>query len=121
MEHLIDQTVRNRLFRGHVEVAVSIPLDHIQGLTGDIGEELIELGFQPHDFPRHNLDIARLTFRTAKRLVEVDRRMRQGVTLTLGATGKQDGAEACCNADSNGADGILNHLHRIQNGKTRVN
>src|SRR5690606_13063988 len=68
-QHAVDDAVLQGLLRRHVEVAIRIPLDPLQGLPGVLGQDLVEGVLDAQDFPRLDLDLAGLPPGSAQRLV----------------------------------------------------
>ena len=68
------------LFRAHKVIALHILLDMRQLLSGVLHVNLVEARLQAQNFAGMNLDIGRLTRKTAGRLVNHDARIGQAVT-----------------------------------------
>src|SRR5690606_16920939 len=63
----VDDTVFHRLFGGHVEIALGVFLHLLDGLAGVLRQDLVDDPLQPQDLPGFNLDLGRLTPRSAPR------------------------------------------------------
>src|SRR5690606_291407 len=88
-QHAVENAVLQGLLCGHVEVAVGIPLDPLDGLSGVPGQDVVEGVLDPEDLPRLDLDLRGLTPGPSQRLVDHHARVRQGEPFALG-TGRQE-------------------------------
>src|SRR6516164_2465242 len=79
-DYLIDQSVFNRLGRGHDVVAVCVFFDPADVLSRMMSVDLIYLLADTQNFPSVNLDVACLPLGAAQRLVDDDSRVRERVT-----------------------------------------
>ena len=62
---MIDQAVLHCLLRGHIIIAFRIDLDTLQRLSGICGQDLIQLFLRLQNMIGNNLDLRRLSLRTA--------------------------------------------------------
>src|SRR5262249_55262620 len=91
-DYLIDQSVFNRLDRSHDVIAIGIPFDLPEILTGVLHENIIDLLARAEKLFGVNLYVACLTLRSAQRLMYDHPRMRQRVAMTFLARGEQQRA-----------------------------
>jgi len=71
-DHLVDQAVRLRFFRGHEEVPVRIFLDFAHLLAGVLDQDLVQLPAQVDDLLGLDLEIRGLAPHPAEGLMDHD-------------------------------------------------
>src|SRR5918912_1020459 len=81
-DDLVDDAVVLRFLGRQDEVAIGVPADTLQGLSGVNGDQLIEKLAIADDLLGLDLDVDRLALGAAVRLVQQHPRMREGESLT---------------------------------------
>ena len=123
-DDLIDQAVILGLLRGHIVVAVGIPLHNFQRLAGVFAEHTVHLFLDGHNMIGMNLDVGSLPGKSAvlaagnQRLVNEDLRIGQRKPLALSAAGQQERAHGGSHAHADGGDIALDVFHRVVDGHT---
>ena len=113
---LVDQTVLQGLLGGHEVVAVGIPLDLLNGLTGVLGQDLVEHITGAEDEIGADLNVGGLTLGTAQGLVDHDLAVGQGDPLALGTGGEQEGTHRGGHTDADGGHVALDEVHGVVDG-----
>src|SRR5690606_21726627 len=93
-QYLVDQSVFPRIVGGHEVVAFGIHGDALDILAGAFGQDVVQTLAQAEDFLRLDLDVRGLALGTARRLVDHDAGIGQGIALALGSGGQQERAHA---------------------------
>ena len=118
VDHGINQAVGHS-FRGrHEEISVRVLLDAVQGLTGSIGNLLVQTVFQEQNFIGLDADVTGLTLRSSEGLVNHDPGVPKAAALSFGASTKQKSTHAGCKANAHGVHIRLDVLHGVENAET---
>src|SRR3954453_5647089 len=88
-DDLIDDAVVPRLGRFHYEVTVGVLVDLLDGLTGVVGQDLVEEIAHAQDLLGLDLDVGGLPGAAPPRLVQQHSGVRQRQALALLARGQQ--------------------------------
>src|SRR5919197_2005576 len=88
-DHPVDDPVLARFLRRQEVVALHVPGDAFEWLTGVLGDDLFEAPLDVDHLARLDLDVACLSFETARELVDQDLRVWQRHPLPPRATGEQ--------------------------------
>src|SRR5471032_1859080 len=118
-DHCVDQPIGARSFGAHEVVTIGIALDFFQGVPAVLGHQCIEALTNKQDFLGVNFDVRRLALEAAQRLVNHHARVRQAVTLALGARGEQERAHAAGLTDAGRRHVWLDELHGVVDRHTR--
>src|SRR5450759_782819 len=119
-QYAVDQSVLERLFRGHEVVALHVLGDLLHLLTGVRREDLLEPALDVDYFARLNLDVGSLALEAARNLMDEDLRVGQRGALALGAPGQEYRAHRHGDADTGRLHVGLDELHRVVNGQSGV-
>ena len=111
---IVDQAVGFCLLGRHIIVALGIPLDHFQGLTGAFAHNGVELFPHTNDMVGGDLDISSLALQTAhQRLMDHDLGIGQCDTLALGTGREQKCAHAGSHTHADGGYVALDVVHGV--------
>src|ERR1019366_10737464 len=87
LDDLVDDAVLLGLVGAHEEVAIRVPVHHLDGLAGVVREDLVDPAADPEDLLGVNLDVGGLTAESAARLVDEDPGVGQRVPESGRASG----------------------------------
>ena len=82
-QHFVHQAVVAGLDGGHVQIAVGVLLDALDGLAGVVAEDLVQIGAQAQNLLGLDGDVGGLAARAAEGLVQMDGGVGQGVACLL--------------------------------------
>src|ERR1035437_10171433 len=120
LQHAVDQSVLERLFRGHEVVALHVLGDLLPLLPGMRREDLLEPALDVDYLARLDLDVGSLALEAARNLMDQDLRVGQRRALALGAAGQEYRAHRHGDADTGRLHVGLDELHRVVNGQSGV-
>ena len=117
-ENFVDETVCDRLFGGHVVVAVRVIFDLLDGLACVKGEDAIEAFFQVEHEADGALYIGSGTLGAAGNLVDHHMGVWQAEAFALGPCREKDGAHGSGDTDAVGVHIAGEELHGVIHRKS---
>lgn len=115
-DHLIDQAVIFGLFGGQVVIALGVFLNFLKGLTGALGQDLVQLLTGLQNFPGMDLNFSRLSLCAAQGLMDHHLGVGQRKPLAFGACSQQKRTHACGHAYAQGRHVGLDEIHGVKDG-----
>ena len=112
-EDVVDEAIVLRHLGCHEIIAFGVVFDGFEGLSAMLGKDAVQFFAQAEDFSRMDLDLGRLSLYAAKRLVDHDIRMREGIAFALRTGGQEDSRHAGTGSDTDGGNIRMDILHRI--------
>ena len=116
LHNLIDDAVIDRLLRRHEEIAIAILLDLVLGLIAVLRNVRVEDLPNEQNLLGLDLNVGRLSLRTAEGLVDHNSRVGQSAALALGAGTEEEGAHRRGHAEADGRHVAGDVLHGVVNG-----
>src|SRR5471030_318501 len=109
----VDQAVPGSALGAHEVVTVCVTLDGLDVLASVEGQQFVQTRTNRQDFLGVDIDVRSLALETAQRLVNHHPRVRQAVTLALGAASQQERAHAAGLPDASGRYVWADELHGV--------
>ena len=116
-EDVVNDPVFLGLFGGHVEIAVGVLGDPLDGLAGVGGQDGVERLAGLEDFVGLDFDVGDLPADLSVGLVDHHFGVGQGEALALGPAGQEDRAAAGRQAHAVGGHRATEDLHRVVDGQ----